>query len=345
MTAQNAVELGPQALDGAPALLIEEMCAELHCQAVQLLEGVGEQQQLRFRIQRRALHAARIPCRADLHPGAFEVDIHVGGHAHDLVLRLVKDREGQHAAFVLQLEAALDFRSHALGPRDAGVPELPKIAVVDCGDQAFFVRFLQGFQFHMLTAQGHGLEMGAVCHERRLRSFVVLESYRDPCFAVYACCPDVISKNARHLLMGATLYPWLRCLPPGKRYGIMVVISDANWAMAMQRFERGKPGFGVVLGGGLALWVFWVLRTAIGAYFGNVISDPQRFGLDMIMGCFLLSMVVGGEKNFRMVFIWVVAAAASLLAWRFLPENSHVIVGALAGGVVGMFVKEAGDEH
>ncbi len=47
--------------------------------------------------------------------------------------------------------------------------------------------------------------------------------------------------------MEATLYPWLRCLPPGKRYGIMVVISDANWAMAMQRFERGKPGFGVVL--------------------------------------------------------------------------------------------------
>ena len=155
----------------------------------------------------------------------------------------------------------------------------------------------------------------------------------------------VFAINARHLLMGATLYPWLRCLPPGKRYGIMVVISDANWAMAMQRFERGKPGFGVVLGGGLALWVFWVLGTAIGAYFGNVISDPQRFGLDMIMGCFLLSMVVGGEKNFRMVFIWVVAAAASLLAWRFLPENSHVIVGALAGGVVGMFVKEAGDEH
>lgn len=61
----------------------------------------------------------------------------------------------------------------------------------------------------------------------------------------------VFAINARHLLMGATLYPWLRCLPPGKRYGIMVVISDANWAMAMQRFERGKPGFGVVLGGGL----------------------------------------------------------------------------------------------
>src|SRR5690606_34395042 len=41
----------------------------------------------------------------------------------------------------------------------------------------------------------------------------------------------VFAINARHLLMGATLYPWLRKLPPAKRYGVMLVASDANWAM------------------------------------------------------------------------------------------------------------------
>ena len=30
-----------------------------------------------------------------------------------------------------------------------------------------------------------------------------------------------------------------------------------------------------------------------------------------------------------------VAAVSSLLAHRYLPENSHVVVGALAGGVLG----------
>lgn len=155
----------------------------------------------------------------------------------------------------------------------------------------------------------------------------------------------VFAINARHLLMGATLYPWLRRLPPGKRYGIMVIASDANWAMSMQRFDRGKPGFGVLFGGGLALWLFWVIGTAIGTYFGNAFSDPERFGLDMIMGCFLLSMVVSGEKNFRVVLIWLVAAASSLLAYWYLPENSHVVVGAFAGGMVGMLIKEPGDER
>jgi len=150
----------------------------------------------------------------------------------------------------------------------------------------------------------------------------------------------VFAINARHLLMGATLYPWLRHLPPARRYGVMLVASDANWAMAMQAFSRGKPGLGLVLGGGLALWLFWVIGTWIGIYFGNAISDPKRFGLDMIMGCFLLAMVVSGDKNLRMLAIWAVAGLSSLLAFWYLPENSHVIVGGLAGGAAGTLFED-----
>lgn len=39
----------------------------------------------------------------------------------------------------------------------------------------------------------------------------------------------VFAINARHLLMGATLYPWLQHLSVRKRYGVMLVASDANW--------------------------------------------------------------------------------------------------------------------
>lgn len=155
----------------------------------------------------------------------------------------------------------------------------------------------------------------------------------------------VFAINARHLLMGATLYPWLRLLPPAKRYGVMLIASDANWAMSMQAFARGQPGFGLLLGGGLALWSFWVAGTWLGIYFGGAIQDPRNLGLDMVMGCFLLAMVVGGEKNLRLLLIWSVAACASLLAYRYLPDNSHVVVGALAGGVAGTFWPEQKSEH
>lgn len=145
----------------------------------------------------------------------------------------------------------------------------------------------------------------------------------------------VFAINARHLLMGASLYPWLRYLPPAKRYGIMLVASDANWVMSLKAFNRGKPGFGLLFGGGLALWSFWIVGTWLGIYFGSAIQDPTLYGLDMVMGCFLLAMAVGGNKSLRLLVIWAVAACSALLAYWYLPENSHVVVGALAGGVLG----------
>jgi len=145
----------------------------------------------------------------------------------------------------------------------------------------------------------------------------------------------VFAINARHLLMGATLYPWLRELPRAKRYGVMMVVSDANWAMSMQAFSNGKAGMGLLFGGGLALWSAWTLGSWLGLKFGTVIQDPVSLGLDMVMGCFLLAMMLGGQKNPRMLIIWSVAAAASLIAYTYLPENSHVVTGALAGGLLG----------
>lgn len=162
-----------------------------------------------------------------------------------------------------------------------------------------------------------------------------------PHIQLFTLVLTVFAINARHLLMGATLYPWLQPLKPAKRYGVMLVVSDANWAMAMQAFSQGRPGLGLLLGGGIALWSFWVLGTWLGLYFGNAVSDPASLGLDMVMGCFLLAMAVGGEKNLRMLVIWAVAAGASLLAYRYLPENSHVVVGAIAGGLVGLFWGES----
>lgn len=146
--------------------------------------------------------------------------------------------------------------------------------------------------------------------------------------------------NARHLLMGASLYPWLKQVPPIQRYGSLLVMSDANWAMTLNDCQSGKPNLGMLVGGGIAIWLTWMGGTVLGMTFGNLIANPARFGLDMVMGCFLLSMVFGGRKNWRLVLIWSVAALSGWLAYRYLPDNTHVVVGAVGGGVVGLFWME-----
>ena len=62
----------------------------------------------------------------------------------------------------------------------------------------------------------------------------------------------VFAINSRHLLMGASLYPMLRDLPPGKRYSLLLLLTDANWAVSAQEYQSGRRNLEVILGGGLA---------------------------------------------------------------------------------------------
>lgn len=147
----------------------------------------------------------------------------------------------------------------------------------------------------------------------------------------------VFAINSRHLLMGASLYPMLKDLPPGKRYGLLLLLTDANWAVSAQDYQNGKRNLEVILGGGLVLWLAWLIGTWLGVYFGGLLQNPKSLGLDMVLGCFLLAMALGGKKSPRVLVAWAVAAVASLAAWKWLPPHTHVVVGALAGGAIGYF--------
>ncbi len=147
----------------------------------------------------------------------------------------------------------------------------------------------------------------------------------------------VFAINSRHLLMGASLYPLLKELPATQRYGILLVLTDANWAVAAQDYQNGQRNLEVILGGGLVLWLAWLLGTAVGVYFGGLLQQPEALGLDMVLGCFLLAMALGGKKSPRVLVAWGISAVAAMVAYLWLPPHTHVVVGALAGGVVGYF--------
>src|SRR5690554_923385 len=152
----------------------------------------------------------------------------------------------------------------------------------------------------------------------------------------------VFAINSRHLLMGASLYPMLRDVSPGKRYGLLLLLTDANWAVSAQEYQSGRRNLEVILGGGLVLWLAWIIGTGLGVYFGGLLQNPRALGLDMVLGCFLLAMALGGKKSPRILVAWLVAGMASLAAWKWLPPNMHVVVGALAGAVIGLFWLEPG---
>jgi 4-azaleucine resistance transporter AzlC len=147
--------------------------------------------------------------------------------------------------------------------------------------------------------------------------------------------------NARHLLYGAAIYPWIGRLPPSKRYPGLAVMTDLAWTATMQAIAKGERDAGVLLGGGLLLWVVWVLATAAGAILAAGIGDPKQYGLDVVMVAFFAASCVGLWRGKSDVMPWAAAIAAALAGIYLLPTGWHVIVGAFAGGLVGVLTDDA----
>ncbi|MCW9035306.1 MAG: AzlC family ABC transporter permease [Rhodospirillales bacterium] len=164
--------------------------------------------------------------------------------------------------------------------------------------------------------------------------FVALDFWASP-MAIVPLLLAVFAVNARHILLGASLYPWLKGLPIGQRFFVVTVLSDANWIVAMQASQRGGRDAGALFGGGLVLWATWTAGTVLGVYLGNALESPERFGLDVVMVTFFAVSLPSLWQGKTTALPWIVAGVVSMLAVWFLPPNWHILAGGLAGGVTG----------
>jgi 4-azaleucine resistance transporter AzlC len=141
--------------------------------------------------------------------------------------------------------------------------------------------------------------------------------------------------NLRNVLLGAALSPWFLRLSPPKAYATVFFLADENWALTMAEFAQGKPNAAFLLGSGLVLYGAWVGSTGLGRVLGDVVQDPARFGLDFAFTAVFLSLLVGLWKGKADLLPWGVAALVAVTAAHFLPGKWYILLGGLAGSLVG----------
>jgi predicted branched-subunit amino acid permease len=141
--------------------------------------------------------------------------------------------------------------------------------------------------------------------------------------------------NARLLLLGAALAPWLLQLPWWKRCAAVTVLSDANWAQAMRAHAEGERDAGVLVGGGIAMWVTWVIGTAAGAVAALAVPDVGRFGLDALLVGFFAAALTGSWRGKPDAPAAIGAAVVTLLMSALGARDWSILIGALGGAAAG----------
>jgi predicted branched-subunit amino acid permease len=146
--------------------------------------------------------------------------------------------------------------------------------------------------------------------------------------------------NARFLLMTASLRPWLGPLPAWQVYPALLLTTDATWIVGVRYHANGGNDASIYVGAGLALWFLWVVTVIPGYFAGAIVSDPKRFGFDLMLPIFFMAMLVQLWRGPRRAIGWAVSGAVALAAAQVIPGWWFIVVGALAGSIVGGFIDE-----
>ncbi|WP_420550617.1 AzlC family ABC transporter permease [Litorivicinus lipolyticus] len=151
--------------------------------------------------------------------------------------------------------------------------------------------------------------------------------------SLLAICLLTFAVNARHVLMGTTLYPDFGRYSFGRQAAMVMTLTDAPFALIQNEPDRAKR-IGLIVAGGWLVWLAWVLGTVIGLLFGSVIGDPALYGFDAVMPVFFLVVLVSAFRGRRSLLPWISAAVVAIAWQRVMGGNWHVLVGAVVGGVV-----------
>ena len=141
--------------------------------------------------------------------------------------------------------------------------------------------------------------------------------------------------NARYVLYGAAMRPWLTSVSPLKSYGSLFILADGNWIVSMKAHAAGERDAGFFLGSGLAMFTPWLAGTLIGASAGSLIPNPKALELDFLLVAFSAAAAIAMSKSRNDVWTIAAAAASALAVQQIVPGGWPIVAAGIVGAIFG----------
>lgn len=142
---------------------------------------------------------------------------------------------------------------------------------------------------------------------------------------------SIFAVNFRHVLYSAALGRLVSRWTPAQFAFAAFFLTDAQYAESERKARGGVLPFVWYMGLAAPLYGSWVLLSAVGAAFGNLIANPHALGLDFLLPIYFFGLVLDFRR--RPLFLPVVGASAvaSVAAFYLVGSPWHVSIGAVAG--------------
>ena len=146
--------------------------------------------------------------------------------------------------------------------------------------------------------------------------------------------------NARHLLYGAALAPYLADRSAALKAVMAHFLTDEAFALSISHFRRiGRAdvlGYWLVAVG--ITFLLWVGSSVLGVALAADIPEPSRFGLDVVFPAAMAALAVGLITGRREVAAAIAGAAIGIcvaLAW---DPAAGIVAGGVVGPLIGLLI-------
>lgn len=146
--------------------------------------------------------------------------------------------------------------------------------------------------------------------------------------------------HSRFLAMGIALAPSLPGGPLRRAVEGQAVV-DSSWALA----SRGDGTFdrSLMIGTTVPQYLSWSAGTVVGALVGDLLGDPDRYGLDVLFPTFFVAILIAELRRPRARLAALAGAVVSLALVPFTPAGAPVLA-AGAAALIGLARDASGEE-
>jgi 4-azaleucine resistance transporter AzlC len=141
--------------------------------------------------------------------------------------------------------------------------------------------------------------------------------------------------NARHLLLAASMAPYLHREVWWARLGLSAQLTDESYAVGVRQFLSGRGDAAYQLGANISMYLVWQCSTLAGVLLGRVLPDPAAYGLDLVFPLTFVGLLVPLLRKRDSQVVAAAAAALTLVGALWLPGSWYILLAGVAASAVG----------
>ncbi|NLY43732.1 MAG: AzlC family ABC transporter permease [Clostridiaceae bacterium] len=146
--------------------------------------------------------------------------------------------------------------------------------------------------------------------------------------------------NLRHLLMSASLSPYLKHISSFMQSLISFGITDETYAVGITEARTNTRSARYFLALHITSQVSWILSTVLGGVLGNMIPDPSRLGIDFALSAMFIGLLFMQMKDKKDVLVSICAGVISILIALNMNGSWNIIIATILAATMGVIIEQ-----